>query len=51
MTFESVFAAMGKMIDQVITWHLALPWYWLTPLCMLYFIFIGMWLLRYRTLS
>lgn len=36
MTFEEGFAAIGKGFDNIINWHLGLPWYFLVPLLLLY---------------
>jgi len=40
MTFSETFSAMGKIVDDVLNWHLSLPWYVLIPLIIIYMIAI-----------
>jgi hypothetical protein len=38
MTFAETFGAIGKIIDEVLDWHLNLPWYVLIPVIIIYFV-------------
>jgi hypothetical protein len=41
MTFETDFASCGRLIDDLIAWHISLSWYYLIPLCFVYFFIIS----------